>query len=372
MSNYYVLLLAVFICSATGFPANNNGRITGGGLASPGQFPYVVSVTEDGRHFCGGFIYSQGWIVTTASCVSGKSASKLKVVVGQQELTVVDPYEETISLYQIHVIDRYNSTTQMNDVALLQLMQNISFSTPDQVYFINYDEMDATQPEGTTIGWGATQEGGFESTKLRYASMSISNAKTCGDYTEQEFQTGIMFCADNSAATPDAGAPCQYDEGSPMIQTFYGKPVAVGIMSKNRGCSVDLPSVYTRLSVYYAWFLQVAGQQPVDSLTTTSAGPTDPNTGSTSTTAAISTTSGASTTTGMSSTTTGMSSTTTGMSSTTTEASTTTGRPTLTPTPTTREPITLPPDFTLPPTTTKAPIFTRPPLQIRKALKKSN
>jgi hypothetical protein len=45
------------------------------------------------------------------------------------------------------------------------------------------------------------QEGGFESTKLRYASMSISNAKTCGDYTEQEFQTGIMFCADNSAAT---------------------------------------------------------------------------------------------------------------------------------------------------------------------------
>lgn len=36
-------------------------------------------------------------------------------------------------------------------------MQNISFSTPDQVYFINYDEMDATQPEGTTIGWGATQ-----------------------------------------------------------------------------------------------------------------------------------------------------------------------------------------------------------------------
>jgi hypothetical protein len=43
------------------------------------------------------------------------------VVVGQQELTVVDPYEETISLYQIHVIDRYNSTTQVNDVALLQV-----------------------------------------------------------------------------------------------------------------------------------------------------------------------------------------------------------------------------------------------------------
>lgn len=50
-----------------------------------------------------------------------KSASKLKVVVGQQELTIVDPYEETISIYQIHIIDRYNSTTQVNDVALLQV-----------------------------------------------------------------------------------------------------------------------------------------------------------------------------------------------------------------------------------------------------------
>ncbi len=36
-------------------------------------------------------------------------------------------------------------------------MQNISFSSPDQVYFINYDEMDPTHPEGTTAGWGASQ-----------------------------------------------------------------------------------------------------------------------------------------------------------------------------------------------------------------------
>ncbi len=43
------------------------------------------------------------------------------MVVGQQELTMLDPYEETIPVYQIHVIDRYNSSTQVNDVALLQV-----------------------------------------------------------------------------------------------------------------------------------------------------------------------------------------------------------------------------------------------------------
>jgi secreted trypsin-like serine protease len=45
-------------------------------------------------------------------------------------------------------------------------------------------------------------------------------------------------------------------------------------MSKNKGCSVDLPSVYTRLSVYYSWFLQTAGQQSVDETTV----PTEPQT----------------------------------------------------------------------------------------------
>lgn len=46
-------------------------RVTGGGVAAAAQFPYVVSITENDRHFCAGFIYSARWIVTTASCVVG-------------------------------------------------------------------------------------------------------------------------------------------------------------------------------------------------------------------------------------------------------------------------------------------------------------
>ena len=36
-------------------------------------------------------------------------------------------------------------------------------------------------------------------------------------------------------------------------------------MSKNKGCALDSESAYTRISVYYAWFLNVAGQQPPSS-----------------------------------------------------------------------------------------------------------
>lgn len=33
------------------------------------MFPYVVSIEYENSHICGGFIYSEKWIVTTASCL---------------------------------------------------------------------------------------------------------------------------------------------------------------------------------------------------------------------------------------------------------------------------------------------------------------
>ena len=63
----------------------------------------------------------------------------------------------------------------------------------------------------------------------------------------------------------NAGAPCKYDEGAPLVQIINGIQTVVGIMSKNKGCALDSESVYTRVSVYYAWFLQIAGQQPPQS-----------------------------------------------------------------------------------------------------------
>ena len=62
-------------------------------------------------------------------------------------------------------------------------------------------------------------------------------------------------------------SPCQYDEGTPLIQkaNYGGVPetIVVGIMSKNQGCTdLSVPSIYTRLATYYSWLLQTAGQQP--------------------------------------------------------------------------------------------------------------
>ena len=63
-------------------------------------------------------------------------------------------------------------------------------------------------------------------------------------------------------------SPCQYDEGSPLVQKtdFTGIPqeIVVGIMSKNQGCAdPNVPTIYTRLVSYYTWLLETAGPQPL-------------------------------------------------------------------------------------------------------------
>lgn len=57
----------------------------------------------------------------------------------------------------------------------------------------------------------------------------------------------------------DKASPCNYDQGSPLVQGNY----AIGIMSKNRGCSGNFaPTIYTRLSTFHPWIGNTAGKQP--------------------------------------------------------------------------------------------------------------
>lgn len=60
-------------------------------------------------------------------------------------------------------------------------------------------------------------------------------------------------------------SPCNYDQGSPLVQATPSGNIVIGIMSKNNGCvSPYPPTIYTRLATYYSWIMQTAGQQPAN------------------------------------------------------------------------------------------------------------
>lgn len=223
--------------------------------------PFLVSITENIEHICGGFIYSPGWVVTAASCVFERQTTPLKVVVNERSLIAVDPNEVSIAVYQIFIKDGFDSTTKANDVALLKLASNVTLPAT----CIRYDEvLPSFGKDGWLVGWGTSIEpNGTPSARSNNATLEVlSNDRTCEGYSD--FNIATMICASVTTAVP-----CTHDEGSPLVMpattsTGQIEPVAVGIYSQNTECRSDLPSTFTRLSGFYSWFINIAGRQPTD------------------------------------------------------------------------------------------------------------
>jgi len=51
---------------------DRNGRIVNGVEASPGEFPWMVSIKFNGNHWCGGSLIHRNWVLTAAHCVDKK------------------------------------------------------------------------------------------------------------------------------------------------------------------------------------------------------------------------------------------------------------------------------------------------------------
>lgn len=252
-----ILIFSLLVAFATGAPQDISDRIAGGSLAVEGEFPYIASIQLERRHFCSGFIYNERWILTTASCVYGLLPTQLDVVVGIVSFVQPSAQQQIIAVSSISINDQYDPLTKMNDIALLSLSRPVVFGTAVQA--IRYDEVDETINTAVTMGWGATTEDGIEVTKLRKTELTMP--ADCLSYGSIEFDNNYMICAGS-----DVSSPCQYDEGSPLVQNG----IAVGVMSKNQGCGVPyVPSIFTRLSVYYYWLNVIGGQQPFPTATTT-------------------------------------------------------------------------------------------------------
>lgn len=66
-----IISFIVNIYTSMLFPHTINTAISQGDEAGEGEFPYIVSVTYNDEHICGGFLYSNYFVLTAASCLIG-------------------------------------------------------------------------------------------------------------------------------------------------------------------------------------------------------------------------------------------------------------------------------------------------------------
>lgn len=235
-------------------------RIIGGKQVSIRRHPWQVALNIrgfNGSYLCGGTIISPRWILTAAHCFA--TTTKPVNVRVKEGATDYVRDGSWVSVERILVHKRYNSNTYENDIALIKLR---STSRGRAIPHANPNIRVQSGQLLEVTGWGAVNENGAGSTKLREAKVPYVPNVTCNKAAAYNGHIRIgMMCAGKKAGGVDA---CQGDSGGPLIWRRPSGPVLVGVVSFGEGCARKLKyGVYTRVSTYRAWIESVVSADPV-------------------------------------------------------------------------------------------------------------
>ncbi|KAL7860683.1 hypothetical protein AOLI_G00170320 [Acnodon oligacanthus] len=243
-----------------------NTKIVGGQDASPGSWPWQVSLQTNGGYFCGGSLINSNWVLTAAHCFGSINASQVTVYLGDQSLSNQGSNTNVVSrsVSQLIMHPNYTSSTNDNDLTLLKLNSSVTFT--------NYITPVCLAAAGSTFfngtltwvtGWGNTASGvSLPSPKtLQEVQIPVVGNRKCNCLYGVGTITNNMVCAGLLAGGKDS---CQGDSGGPMVSKQSGVWVQAGIVSFGIGCAqANYPGVYTRVSQYQDWInQQITSNQP--------------------------------------------------------------------------------------------------------------
>ncbi|PYH84428.1 trypsin-like serine protease [Aspergillus uvarum CBS 121591] len=153
--------------------------IVGGTEVPIEAHPYQIALLYGGARTCGGSILSPAHIIITAAhCVASATPNRLRIRAGSARC---DAGGILVNVSAIHIHPNYSAPTADNDLAILTLSENLTYSpkiAPVGLPAFGAGVL-ASGTEVVVSGWGATGEGSANSPSLRAVTVAVVGKEEC-------------------------------------------------------------------------------------------------------------------------------------------------------------------------------------------------
>ncbi|KAL2780347.1 transmembrane protease serine 11B [Daubentonia madagascariensis] len=232
-------------------------KIVNGKNALAGVWPWQASMQWKGQHNCGASLISSRWLLSAAHCFAKKNNSEDWTV---NFGTVVNKPYMTRKVQNIIFHENYSTPGVRNDIALVQLAEEVSFTKYVRRICLPEAKMKLSENDSVVVtGWGTLYMNGPLPVILQQAFLKIIDNKNCNaPHALSGLVNDAMLCAGFMSGEADA---CQNDSGGPLAYPDSRNIWhLVGIVSWGDGCGKkNKPGVYTRVTSYRDWITSKTG-----------------------------------------------------------------------------------------------------------------
>ncbi|CRK90294.1 CLUMA_CG003990, isoform A [Clunio marinus] len=238
-----------------------SGRIVGGQIAEPHQFPYQVALLitfAGGTGLCGGSILSSRTILTAAHCIDGASSGT--VILGAHNRLVNEPNQVRVaisdpSLFIMH--PDWDPSLIRNDIGVIHLPTAVTLNAfiRPAILPLTSDINNSFAGElGVVSGWGVFSDAiGQASDVLRYVYDNVMTNTACSIRFP-----GVIQPSNICVTGTNGRGACSGDSGGPLTVHRGGESMQVGVVSFGLalGCERSWPSAFVRVTSFLPWIQQ--------------------------------------------------------------------------------------------------------------------